>query len=66
MQQIFDQHTCASLYNVSTASWTGELSILKLVEAQSAVLDDQRFNVVRDQKPFYRDILLQSTGWTAH
>ena len=53
---IFTRH------DVGTASWAGEVPVLPLGEAQPAVTDIKRFEVVRDQHPFNRDVLLQSAA----
>ena len=54
---IFTRH------DVGTASWAGEVPVLPFGEAQPAVADVQRFEVVCNQHTLNRDVLLQSAAW---
>ena len=49
-------------HDVDTASRARETPVLPLGEALPAVTDVKRFEVVRDQHPLNRDVLLQSAA----
>ena len=62
VQEDIGQHIIVARHDVGSASRAREMPVLPLGEAQPAVTDIKRFEVVRDQHPFNRDVLLQSAA----